>query len=141
MGEATYYFKAIFKTKEDAQKSFDKIREYLRQNNEAYDYWQDKRNSKNPQLILNNLKKKYPQVMKLINVDKVTTNMNELSGNFIEIMEDITDNLEIIGNEIQFSGMTWHFADWRTLEVFCLKLGAVNAKWISDEYTDYWQVF
>lgn len=138
MGEATYYFKAVFNSIGDARNNFDKIREYLRQNEECYNEWQEKRHTKQPTKTLNNLKTKYPLVFSVLKIEKATQNMNELAGNLIEITEGYNEGLELKQNEIRFSGETWHLADWQPLENFCLSLGAIKTNQVSDEYLDPW---
>lgn len=147
MGEATYYFKALFKTKKEAKVGYEKIKEYLTQSDLAYHEWQDIRGrSRKPGLErFKKLKEKYPLVFSQIPDFKVVdASMNELAGLFIDSAEGLGGDSKIFvlqGKEVRFSILTWHFDDWRHLVRYAQSLGA-KAGYISDEYTTpyYWDM-
>lgn len=170
MGEATYYFRSIFPSKEQARKSLPKIRRYLKEHQKAYDEWQRVRgkptkgfevyikerdgcsNCQNRLRCLTNsieanakcryeyLKETYPLAFRFIPTPHFDQALNDLAGWLLDYEPDF-GILERDKNEIRFSQEVWHFDNWEHLEKFARSLGGKGG-YISDEYveTDYYNL-
>jgi len=114
MGEATYYFKATFKTEEQAKKGFKEIKKYLVMNDKAAD-------------CLKLLQKKFRKLSQIMNA---TDGNNALAGKLIS-MSDV-HTLEQDKLDVLFSATVWHFDDWDHLVLFAKSLeGCKKAAYIS----------
>ena len=130
MGEATYYFKAEFKSEKEAKESLPKFKAYLKEHTKAYDEWQDTRGGKGSQANLVRLRERYPLAFKFVSVSRVDEQMNELAGHLLDFREG---EINQQGNTIFIQAIVWHFDKWEHLVLFAHSLGA-KAGYVSDEH-------
>lgn len=137
MGESEFYFKAVFETEEEAKKNLPLIKEYLKQQAQAQEEWQEIRSDNRkgtPKERYNYLKNKYKLAFLTIpEFNKIDGSMNELAEPLIDFK---TDREEIIFREyniIYLRAVVWHFNDWKPLVDFAKLLGGV-AGYLNEEY-------
>ena len=151
MGESEYYFKAVFETEEEAKKNLPLIKEYLKQNTQAEEEWQETRGDKSkgtPKERYNYLKNKYKLVFLTIpEFRKIDESINELAGLLIGLKID--ENMGIDEgnifreyNIIYINAYVWHFSDWKPLVDFANLLGATSGYLNEEELTgdDYFDM-
>jgi hypothetical protein len=139
MGTAGYYVKMNNGNKE----TMEKIRLFFLEGCEAEEYWQNNRDMNEGKQVSfwMPFKKQFPTVskyLKFINLLDKDCN-NDLAGNLdFGSYQDIQDNFQLKDNgEIWYYAEVWHFADWNVLIKFLEhEYGVTNARWISDEYIE-----
>lgn len=136
MGSAYYYMKVKFPSGSAALKAKPKIDKFFTEVSEAYDYWQDNRHG-DPKPFWAGMKKKYPQTYDyLSNMGLVGKDINNGLAGLLSFGKE-ADKLRVRGDEVWYMEDTWHFADWGPLrDYLMLRFKASDAKWISDEYIE-----
>lgn len=152
MGEATYYFKARFKSQADAEAALPRVKRLISEGIEAQDYWQDhrgmEREGKRAE-FWKEFKKKFPVITKYLESYRVGCCghehflvdgdcNNDLAGQLdFGSHQDDADNAEVHGSEIHYNATVWHFSHWDGFMQFLKsEFGAVKTGWLSDEYVD-----
>jgi len=141
MGESEFYFKAVFETEEEAKKNLPLIKEYLKQQTQAQEEWQEIRSNNRkgtPKERYNYLKNKYKLAFLTIpEFNKIDESMNELAELLMDFKIDKKGELQEGDifrehNIIYVRAIVWHFSDWQPLVDFAKLLGAV-AGYINEE--------
>jgi hypothetical protein len=151
VGSCNYYLRASFDSREKAESAVKVLKDMLRQNIEAYDFWQTNRCSKTmtSAQFWEEFTTKFPLVCEVLQLVKETAYHknpiggmdinNSLSGilGFIAAEEDI-DNVKVVKKddeyEIQYFAEVWHFNSWEHLSDWMnSKIGAKESRWTSDE--------
>lgn len=143
MGEATYYMKARFSSEEAAQAALPKLKAFIDEGLKAEEWWQDHRDwqredALGPAKFFEEFQTRFPQVYLYLK-DQCGHDFkdcnNRLAG-LLNFGDEETDPYQE-DDQIRFSGVVWHCADWTAYENWLRDvLGAVNAGWVSDEYID-----
>jgi hypothetical protein len=141
MSEATFYAKIKFATNQEAMNALPKIKAFLEEGIEAFEWWQQ--NKTNEAIFWKGFETKFPNIS-----DYLKTQTKAWGENCNSALSGCLDfNFEYIerpksSREVRFSGLVWHFADWDPLCIYLkTKFNAVEALWISDEYVDPFDAF
>ncbi len=142
MGESEYYFKAVFETEEEAKRNLPLIKEYLKQQTQADEEWQEIRSDDSkgtPKERYNYLKNKYKLAFLTIpEFKEIDKSMNELAGLLVHFGIDKDSELREgrifrEHNIIYLRTVVWHCSDWQPLVDFAKLLGA-TAGYLNEEY-------
>lgn len=135
MGECAYFLKAEFISAAAAKKAQSGIKQFIKEANEAYNYWQDNRGPEDSKVFWKEFKRKFPLVTEYTLAAGLFggNDLNDLSGNLDFGQED--NQVQRNGNIISYTASTvWHFADWSHFADFIKsKYGARKVVWSSEE--------
>lgn len=132
MGQAIYYLKALFETEDKATEACFRMVDFVRQGQQAYEYWQ--RNRRLPaDEFWTGFEKSFPAVFDYLGGERLADGNNSLAGMLDFGREDETP--EVQGREIWFSAYVWHCASWGLFEQWIYDhLHALDVVWNSDEH-------
>jgi hypothetical protein len=145
MGEAVYYLKARFESREDVERAMPQVVTLIKQGIEAQEWWQEHRNMEQDDrpAFWKEFVERFPAVTEYLGETGHSTFRNsivggdcnnELSGELdFGCDESDLESIMICGNEIWYSALVWHFADWTRLAESFYRFGAKRVGWISDE--------
>ena len=142
MGEAVYYMTIRF-PKGVGTKVMPEIQEFLRQGVKAYDFWQDNRGRKNRKSFWKDFEAHFPMIADYLKTSLPSVwgkdHNNGLAGNLsfgeLDDIEHMSLKQTGKGDELNYSAMVWHFADWGHLTKYVReKWGGLKEGWVSDEY-------
>lgn len=149
MGEATYYMTVRFKSPEEAAEKMPSIEQFLLRVAECADAWQAHRPHAKEEAVKadERLRETYPDVFEILGIvppqEEQEEGQNWMGLNYLAGQLDsplgehsMGDGYVFTkGNEVRISGTVWHFADWDGLQNAMIEhFGAVDARWLSDEY-------
>jgi hypothetical protein len=145
MGSCYYYLLARFPTAEEARAFLPTFRDFLEEQAECHELWQDIRDkSGSPRNLYEHLREKFPRAMAWVrfcdserksNIDK-DYGLNLLAGHLFSGPLERAD-LETDGDSIELKCEEWHLADWAHLAEFCILMGGAEAQWTSEEDGDF----
>jgi len=145
LGEAVYYLKANNCTSE----VLENIKVFLLEGIEAQDWWQEHRDREvhdEREKFWTEFGKKFPLTSKYLHTVKGYKEKDVIFGGdcnngpagYLDFgdVEDTECNLELLSDgELRYNAMVWHFAQWDGFAKFLQsEYGLTNARWISDEY-------
>lgn len=143
MGEATYYLKARYETKEQCEAGVSAFAALIEQGKEAEDYWQSNRD-KTPEEFWPEFIEKFPAVAYYLRVDVLGVeslegqDMNNGLAGKLDFGAGGDDEPGTDGETLlTFYATVWHFAEWDGLAAWLRrKTDAKVVGWLSDEYLD-----
>lgn len=136
MVEATFYMRARFANEDAAAAAEPKVREFLEQVGQAYDFWQESRGGP-AHAFWPVFQQRFPDAYAFLEYQgKAGLDCNNALSGSISFGHR-ADELQRCGDELLFCETVWHLADWGPLCGYLVKsFGAVAAGWVSDEYLD-----
>ena len=147
MGEAQYYLKAEGC---DTPEKLDSINAFIAEGQKAEDWWQNHRlcEGTKPESPLKDrgefwvqFKARFPTVYEMlegIHLAEGDCN-NALAGKIDFGAED--ERARGADGTLYFDALVWHFADWNVLANFLeKKFELTEVRWLSDEYTDIYDL-
>lgn len=138
MGSCAYRIRAKWPKKLCTPALKKKVTALFKENDGAYDYWQNNREEDNLEKrkkFWEELEKKFPVSAEYCKVTGFFGGPTEkLSGNFDlgqeEDIEDLFGKTSIMDFD---AGNVWHFTDWTPLAKYLKSLGATKVVWDSEE--------
>lgn len=142
MGEARYYAKVKFVSEEQAQEALPKIEAFLKRVSEAKNDWQGNRNGGKE--ADDARRQRFPEVFEYLKLEPPESKngrppdySNYCAGLLDSPLSSDDGEIFVRDNCVLFSGTVWHFANWESLmDAMKEHFGAVNAGYVSDEYTE-----
>ena len=139
MAECTYFLKAQFPSKKEADQAVAKTSKFLSLVAQAYQYYQGE-NSDGKQTMGHTLEEfqvKFPSVWNCLQriPGETFDDLGSLSGHldYGQSEEDRDASLYNDGSVLVYSQEVWHMADWDLLLVFLKDLGAIRVVTDSEE--------
>jgi hypothetical protein len=137
MGECAYFLKAKFATNKKASAAAKRLKQTLAEVEEAYSFWQKNR-GKNSAEFWSKFEAEFPlstEILKAAGVEIGRDCNNGLSENLSYCGEG--QHVSVVGNEIRYSAVVWHLADWEGLAKWIENaLEAKAVVWASEECMD-----
>lgn len=137
MGEAIYYLKARWASKEDAEDAEASVEHFLQRMAYCEDAWQDSRGGGEKAGL--RLRADYRDVFDLLQIPLPEAGphgavdwSNYLAGELDSPFIDPDHVHEWEGAELRLSGEVWHSADWTHLADALKRLGAKKVVWRSE---------
>ena len=140
MGECSYFLKAKFASHEKALVAAESLGKTLAEVGEAYAFWQANRGKKNREEFWAEFEGKFPlaiEVLKLTRDVEVGGDCHNGLAGKLSYCDQNASEVEVDGNEVKYSALVWHMADWDGLADWiksALKAKAVT--WASEEMID-----
>ena len=138
MGEAQYYAKAEFRSSEAAEEALPAVQTFVRELQEAYNWWQRHREA-TWAAFWAGFTGKFPVVteyLATVGISPANTNgsPHDLSG-YMDFGPSPEDDVPFRGtpDEIWFTAEVWHMTDWSHFCNFLkTKFGATKTVWSSE---------
>ena len=135
MGECYFYMKAQFPSEKILTKVYPKIIAFLKEGQQAQEWWQEHRNNK-PAKFWKPFQTNFPIVSQYL----IQANLfgkdcnNDLAGNLEFGYEGMDKNADKTTNEFHWSAEVWHMGSWEHFpKFFQTQFGASKVVWGSEE--------
>ncbi len=137
MGECNYYLKARFKNRKALDAAVPKFEAFLKEADEAGDFWQKHRGDGNDKAFWDMFIPRFPLVTKYLGKLVGGDSHNGLAGELSFGNEEGYLAKDKKSPVLCYSEYTWHLASWNRLCDFLKsEFGAIKTNWISEEDID-----
>ena len=112
------------------------INDFIKEGQRAEDWWQENRGSDQGE-FWPKFKEFFPLVYEMLDdIQLAGKDCNNALAGTIDFGSE-SEQAGCDAGTLYFDALVWHFADWNILAHFLeKKFGLTNARWLSDEYVD-----